>query len=149
MTTNLLIFFAIPLAIIIISIALQKVLRNPILVSGIVFSVLLVIVLAFFDPIYIIAAVVYAILAFITAIITSSICNYIKNQICNNNLNDNLNIDLNSSLNSSLNGNLAENNNNSCSYYNNLNTNNIADLDGNTSYPGIPRGYSQKFYRRR
>ena len=47
MITNLLIFFAIPLAVVIISIALQKILENPFLVAGIVFSILLVIVLAF------------------------------------------------------------------------------------------------------
>ncbi len=76
MTTNLLIFFAIPFAVIIFSIALQKLLRNPFLVSAIIFSILLIIVLAFFDTIYLIAVVAYTILSFITAVITCLICRY-------------------------------------------------------------------------
>ena len=83
MITNILIFFAIPLAVVIISIALQKVLKNPFLVAGIIFSILLVIVLALFDPIYLIAVLAYSILSFITAILTALICRYLKNQICN------------------------------------------------------------------
>ena len=91
MITNLLIFFAIPLAIIVISIALQKILRNPFLVSAIVFSVLLIIVLAFLDIIYLIAVVAYTILSFTTAVLTCVISRFFRNQICNgfcNNLNE-------------------------------------------------------------
>lgn len=84
MTTNLLIFFAIPLAVIIFSIALQKILRNPFLVAGIIFSIFLIIVLAFFDTIYLIAVVAYTILSFITAVLTCLICRFLRNQICNN-----------------------------------------------------------------
>lgn len=84
MTTNLLIFFAIPLAIIVISIALQKILRNPFLVAAIIFSIALVIVLAFFDPIYLIAVVAYTVLAFITALITCLLCRVLSNSnMCN------------------------------------------------------------------
>ena len=79
MTTNLLIFFAIPLAIVIISIALQKVLRNPFLVAAIIFSILLVIVLAFFDTIYLIAVVAYTVLAYITAVLTCLFCRILRN----------------------------------------------------------------------
>lgn len=75
MNTLLLVFFAIPFAVIIISIALQKLLRNPFLVAAIIFSVLLVIVLAFFDTIYLIAVLVYTILSFITALVTCIISN--------------------------------------------------------------------------
>lgn len=89
MTTNLLIFFAIPLAIVVISIALQKLLDNPFLVAGIVFSILLIIVLAFFDTIYLIAVVAYTILSFITAILTCVICRFFRNQICNSFCNNN------------------------------------------------------------
>ena len=84
MTTNLLIFFAIPLAIIVISIALQKILRNPFLVSAIIFSIALVIVLAFLDPIYLIAVVAYTILALITALLTCMLCGVLSNSnMCN------------------------------------------------------------------
>lgn len=79
MTTNLLIFFAIPLAIIVISVALQKILRNPFLVAAIVFSIALVIVLAFFELIYLIAVVVYTILAYITAVLTCLFCRLLRN----------------------------------------------------------------------
>ncbi|MCR5146697.1 MAG: YbeF family protein [Clostridia bacterium] len=79
MTTNLLIFFAIPLAIIVISIALQKNLRNPFLVAAIVFSIALVIVLSFFDPIYLIAVVAYTVLAFLTALLTCLLCGVLRN----------------------------------------------------------------------
>ena len=79
MITNLLIFFAIPLAVIVISIALQKILRNPFLVSAVIFSILLVIVLAFFDPIYLIAVLAYTILAFIAAVLTCLICRLLNN----------------------------------------------------------------------
>ncbi|MBR3255960.1 MAG: YbeF family protein [Clostridia bacterium] len=92
MISNLLIFFAIPLAVVLISIALQKILRNPFLVAGIVFSVLLVIVLAFFDTIYLVAVVAYSILSFVTAILTCLLCRVLNNTMCNcmgnNNQND-------------------------------------------------------------
>ena len=84
MNINLLIFFAIPLAIIIFSIALEKLFRNPFLVAGIIFSVLLIVVLAFFDLIYLVAVLVYTILSFITALLTCIICrNLNNNSICN------------------------------------------------------------------
>lgn len=89
MTTNLLIFFAIPLAVVVISIALQKVLRNPFLVAGIIFSILLIIVLALFDTIYLIAVVAYTILSFITAILTCLLGRFFRNEFCNGFCNNN------------------------------------------------------------
>lgn len=82
--TILLIFFAIPFAIILVSIALQKLIRNPFLVVGIVFSILLIIVLAFFDSIYLILVIVYTILSFSTAVITNWIVQLLK-RFCNPN----------------------------------------------------------------
>ena len=117
MTTNLLIFFAIPLAIIIISIALQKILRNPFLVAGIIFSILLVIVLAFFDPIYLIAVVAYTVLAFITAFLTCLICRVIED---------------NSNMYSCMG---CGNNNNNCNNTNSVNALEEGNsLNGNTTY---------------
>lgn len=105
MTTNLLIFFAIPLAVIIFSIALQKILKNPFLVAGIIFSIFLIIVLAFFDTIYLIAVVAYTIISFVTAVLTLLFCRWLaNNQICNaicnsnSNSNDDL-IDINNNIN--------------------------------------------------
>jgi hypothetical protein len=81
MTTNLLIFFAIPLAIIVISIALQKILRNPFLVAAIIFSIALVIVLAFLDPIYLIAVVAYTLISLITAFLACMLCDVLNNNM--------------------------------------------------------------------
>ena len=83
MISNLLLFFAIPLAVVLISIALQKILRNPFLVAGIGFSILLVIVLAFFDTIYLVAVVAYSILSFITAVLTCVLCRVLSDTMCN------------------------------------------------------------------
>lgn len=76
MITNLLIFFAIPLAIIVFSIALEKVLKCPFLVASLIFSFLLVIVLAFFDPIYLIAVVLYSVISYISAVLFKIFCKY-------------------------------------------------------------------------
>lgn len=84
--TILLIFFAIPFAIILFSIALQKLIRNPFLVAGIIFSILLIIVLAFFAPIYLILVIVYTILSFLTAVFTKLIAQILK-RFCNSNTN--------------------------------------------------------------
>lgn len=88
--TILLIFFAIPLAIIIFSIALQKLFRNPFLVAGIIFAILLIIVLAFFDSIFLILVIAYTILAFITAVLTKIICKLLR-RIENSNSDSNSN----------------------------------------------------------
>ena len=83
---NLLIFFALPLATIIISIALQQVLKNPALVSAIIFSIFLVVTFIINDLNFLVATIVYTIISFITAVITWLICKIIRH--CNNN-NDN------------------------------------------------------------
>lgn len=73
MNTLLLIFFAIPIAVIIISIALQKIFRCPFLVASIIFSIFLVVTFVIGNLIFLVATIAYAILAFITAIITNVI----------------------------------------------------------------------------
>ena len=82
----LLILFAIPFAVIVVSIALQKLLKCPYLVAAIIFSIFLVIGFAISDTNYILAGVVYAIISFITAYITMLIHKYRRNN--NNNLNN-------------------------------------------------------------
>ncbi len=74
MNTLLLIFFAIPIAVIIIAIALQKIFKCPLLVAAIIFAIFLVVTFVIGNLIYLVATIAYTILAFITAIITKLIC---------------------------------------------------------------------------
>ena len=67
---TLLIFFALPIAVIIISIALQKILKCPILVAAIIFAIFLIVTFIVNNLNFLIAAIVYAIISFITAYIT-------------------------------------------------------------------------------
>ena len=70
MTTNLLVFFAIPLAVIIFSIALQKILRNPLLVAAIIFAIFIVVTFIVEDTeTFLIATIIYTIISFVTAIL--------------------------------------------------------------------------------
>ena len=83
---NLLIFFAFPIAVIIISVILQKLLHNPVLVAALIFSIFLIITFTAFDETFLIATLAYTILAFVTAIITKIFCNCSseeENNICN------------------------------------------------------------------
>ena len=75
---NLLLFFALPIAVIIISIALQKILRNPILVAGIMFSIFLVVTFIINDLNFLVATIIYTIISFITAIIVLIICKLLR-----------------------------------------------------------------------
>lgn len=75
----LLIFFAIPLAVIVISIALEKLLDCPVLVSAIIFSILLLIAVFYTTTIFFILTVIYAIISFISA----WLCKYFYKFICN------------------------------------------------------------------
>jgi hypothetical protein len=78
----LLIFFALPLATIILSVVLQKLIKNPILVAAIFFSIYLIVAFALFDATFLIAVIIYTILAYITAVIVRTI-GIIVNNICN------------------------------------------------------------------
>lgn len=65
----LLIFFALPIAVIIISIALQKILKCPVLVAAIIFAIFLIVTFIVNNLNFLIAAIIYAIISFITAFI--------------------------------------------------------------------------------
>ena len=67
---TLLIFFALPIAVIIISVALQRILRCPALVAAIIFAIFLIVTFVVNNLNFLIAAIVYAIISFITAYIT-------------------------------------------------------------------------------
>ena len=69
---ELFVFFALPLATILLSIVLQKILKCPILVAITVFAIFLIVAFAAFSDVLanaLIATIVYTILAYITAII--------------------------------------------------------------------------------
>ena len=73
---TLLIFFALPIAVIIISIALQKILKCPLLVSAIIFSIFLIVTFVVNNLNFLVAAIIYAIISFITAFLTCIICRF-------------------------------------------------------------------------
>lgn len=77
---NILLFFALPIATIILSIVLQKVLKCPILVAATFFAVYLILTYSVFGSDFLIFAISYTIIAYITAILTKCICKLI-NQI--------------------------------------------------------------------
>ena len=95
---NLLIFFALPIAVIIISIALQKILKCPVLVAAIIFAIFLIVTFVINNLNFLIAAIVYAVISLVTAYITCivsrflcdllnscSCCNRDNQCRCNNN----------------------------------------------------------------
>lgn len=84
----LLIFFAIPFVVIVISIALQKILKSPILVAAIIFSIVLLIAIILSNTTLLVASVFYGILSFIVAFIVCILCRIIRNtNPCRNTLN--------------------------------------------------------------
>ena len=76
--TNLLIFFALPIATIITSIALQKIFKCPFLVAAIIFAIFLVVTFILGNLIYLVATIAYTILAFITAVLTNIVCRILR-----------------------------------------------------------------------
>lgn len=82
---NLFIFFALPLATILLAIVLQKILRSPILVAITFFAIYLIVAFAAFSDALaeaLIAAIIYSIIAYITAYIVMIICRF-KHRFCN------------------------------------------------------------------
>ena len=80
----LLIFFAFPIAVIIISYILEKLLNSPIAVASLIFAIFLIVTFAAFDELFLIATLAYTLLAFITALIARYFChrNESENNIC-------------------------------------------------------------------
>ena len=80
----LLLFFALPVATIILSIVLLKVLKCPILVAATFFAIYLILAFAIFGTDFLIFVIVYTILSYITAALTRLICNIIErfNRCC-------------------------------------------------------------------
>ena len=71
---GLLLFFALPVATIILAIVLQKILKCPILVAATFFAIYLIVAFAIFDSTFLIYVIAYTIIAYITAYLTKLIC---------------------------------------------------------------------------
>lgn len=143
----ILLFFALPIATIILAIVLQKILKCPILVAATFFAIFLIVTFAVFDSDFFIFAIVYTILAYIAAAITRFICEtFCKNgvfrninaqnintntlrarEIINNNDDDN-----NCDCENNSNNNSCNSNNNCLCSYNNRGYNNY--YTGNRAY---------------
>ncbi len=137
----LLIFFALPIATIIISIALQKILKCPILVAAIIFAIFLVVTFIVGNLNFLVAAIIYAIISFITAVLTHIICRILNtyrennccrdrdncNCNCNNTRNDLLTIS--SNCRNNRNGDLLTISSNGC----NGNTNDLLTISSNNN----------------
>ena len=60
---TLLLFFALPVATVILAIVLQKILNNPLLVAATFFAIYLVVAFTAFDASFLVYAIIYTILA--------------------------------------------------------------------------------------
>lgn len=76
---DLLLFFALPIATIILAVVFQKILKCPFLVATTFFAIYLILAFTAFDESFLVNAIVYTILAFITASIVQLICKIIDN----------------------------------------------------------------------
>lgn len=76
---DILFFVILPLATILISIVLQKLLQSPILVAILAFAIYLILAFTAFTTEFLINAVIYTILAFLTAVLVKAICCLITN----------------------------------------------------------------------
>lgn len=74
---TLLIFFALPIATIILASVLETILNSPFAVAAVAFAIYLIVTFAAFDETFLIATIVYTILALISALITRAIKNFI------------------------------------------------------------------------
>lgn len=74
----LLIFFALPVATVILSIVFQKILKNPLLVAATFFAIYLIVTFAAFDSSFLVYAILYTILAYVTAVLTKVICKLVN-----------------------------------------------------------------------
>lgn len=92
----LLVFFAIPFAVIVISIALEKLLDCPILVATIAFAIMLLFAIIASSTTYFILAIIYSLISFVTAWISKYMHKILRSignctRDCNNEINNNCN----------------------------------------------------------
>ena len=84
---TLLLFLALPISTIILSIVLLKILKCPALVAATFFAIYLILTYSLFGTDFLIFAIIYTVLSYITTVITKTICNIIVriNRCSNNN----------------------------------------------------------------
>lgn len=144
----LLLFFALPVATVILAIVLQKLLKSPILVAATFFAIYLIVTFAAFDASFLVFAIVYTILAFITASIVQIICKFIKRCLRNNNICNNSSDDTDCVC-----SNLENINNSLESINDSLNNNNDDDDDKshscscNRSEVYLPQNFNRRYRR--
>ena len=91
---DLLVYFALPVATIILAVVFQKIIKSPILVALTAFAIYLIVTFTAFDASFLINAIVYTILAYIAASITQFIIRALKGNWTIGNLNaENINTD--------------------------------------------------------
>lgn len=75
---TLLVFFALPVATIILAVVLEKQIRCPLQVAAVFFAIYLIVTFAVFDASFLVFAIVYTILAYIAAVITKIVCDILR-----------------------------------------------------------------------
>ena len=93
---NLLLFFALPIATIILASVLETIICSPIRVASVFFAIYLIVTFSVFDETFLIFAIVYTILAYISAVITRFILRILHCRRNQNNDNNNNSIDVES-----------------------------------------------------
>ena len=137
---TLLLFFALPVATIILAIVLEKILRCPVLTAATFFAIYLIIAFAIFDASFLVFVIAYTILAFIAAVIAEFFFTRCNNQsnccrwkLCNSRERNNNEITLSNQdirrIAEQL-ANIQNNNNNNCNNNSNCscNCNNSNDI---------------------
>lgn len=71
---SLLLFFALPVSISILSIILETLIHSPIKIAGITFSILLILTFSFADETFLIFTILYTLLSYITAWLAKQWC---------------------------------------------------------------------------
>ncbi len=119
MNNILLLFFALPVAITILSIIAETLIHSPIKIAGITFSILLIITFTIADENFLIFTILYTILSYIVAWITNQWINNQNDDNCLNQLIQTTNAE------NLLNVNNQNNTNNPISQLNNIQSQNI------------------------
>ncbi len=127
----LLIFFALPIATIILAIVLEKILRCPILTALTFFAIYLIVAFAVFDASFLIFVIAYTIIAYITAWITELFfCRCRRTCPCRENNNNNNEVQLSNADMQNIAtrvANILNTTNNNCNC--NCNNNNVATVN--------------------
>ncbi len=130
---TLLIFFALPIATIILAIVLEKLLRCPVLTAATFFAIYLIVAFAIFDASFLVFVIVYTVLAYITAVIAEFFFTKCKKKVCIScNCNANNNIELSNEAAQNIAArvaNILNNTNNNCNSCCNCNNNSIATIN--------------------